>query len=346
MGSDEGSTIGFGRIAAVIGAVLLLGFVGVGILGTQVSGILSTVGSSVNSGGSGGGEVEPGGGDTSGDGSGGSGGEPADGSGGNGAAGGSDGGGGPQLAVYTLDRPELLIIKTGTIAIQVGSIDAAVASATNVIDGLGGYASASDRDGAGDDAHASITYRVPVDRWEDALTAMRGLGERVLTERSGTEDVTGQVLDLGARITNLSVTERALQSIMDRAEVIKDVLTVQAELTKVRGEIEQLATQKAHLQEQAAMSTLTVTLALRPNPVLVSQEQFNPGVEVEEATASLVGVLQALATAGIWFAIAWLPILLGLSFIGGIGLLVGRRLYRAVGGNGGTPVGAAPEAGA
>lgn len=330
MESDGTSRMGLGRILAVIGAIVVVGVVAFSMLGTQVSGILSTVGASVGGGMAAGG-ADPGGGDHGGDTSGDGDGDP-----GAGGSGGGAGGGEPQLAVYTLDRPELLIIKAGTIEIQVGQIDAAVTSATNVIDGLGGYASASDRSGDGDDAHASITYRVPVARWEAALAAMRGLGEKVLAERSGTEDVTGQVLDLGARITNLSVTERALQSIMDRAEVIKDVLTVQAELTKVRGEIEQLATQKAHLEEQAAMSTLTVTLALKADPVLVSQAQFDPGVEAEEATASLVGVLQALATAGIWFAIAWLPILLGLSIIGAIGLWIARWLRRATGG-GGTP---------
>ena len=31
---------------------------------------------------------------------------------------------------------------------------------------------------------------------------------------------------------------------------------------------------------------------------------------VDEATASLVDIVQALTTAGIWFAIVWLPVLL------------------------------------
>src|SRR5947199_24090 len=100
-----------------------------------------------------------------------------------------------------------------------------------------------------------------------APAALRGLADKVLTERSSTEDVTGQVVDLGARIKNLEATERALQAIMDRATEIKDVLSVQAELTKVRGQIEEMTAEKGHLVEQAAMSTLTVTFSLKPNPV-------------------------------------------------------------------------------
>ena len=47
---------------------------------------------------------------------------------------------------------------------------------------------------------------------------------------------------------------------------------------------------------------------------------------VDEATASLVNILQALTTAGIWFAIVWLPMLLVLGAIIAIVVWVGRRL--------------------
>lgn len=231
-------------------------------------------------------------------------------------------------AFYAADRPDLLIIKTGTITIQVGGIDDAIKAATGAIDSLGGYVSASQRSGEDDDAYASITYRVPADRWDDALAAIRAVGLKVLDERSGTEDVTGQVVDLGARIKNLQATEAAFQEIMTRATEIKDVLAVQAELTQVRGEIEQLTAQKGRLEEQAALSTLTVGFSLKPDPVSTSQEQFDPGAEVDEATASLVRILQAVAAAGIWFGIVWLPILVVLGVVALVVYAIVRRIRR------------------
>jgi len=240
----------------------------------------------------------------------------------------------------------LLIIKTGAIALQVGGLDSALASANQLIVGLGGYTSGSERFGDGDSAQASVTYRVPAARWDEALAGLRGLAEKVLTERSSTEDVTSQVVDLGARIANLQATERALQAIMDRATAIKDVLTVQAELTKTRSEIEQLTAQKLRFEGQAAFSTVTVTLALKPNPVLAERQGFDAATEVEQASASLVSILQGLATAGIWFGIVWLPILMALALIGGIGVAVARRVRRTgIGGSSDGPV-AAPESGA
>jgi Flp pilus assembly protein TadB len=162
-----------------------------------------------------------------------------------------------------------------------------------------------------------------------------------------TEDVTGQVVDLRARIANLQVTEKALQGIMTQATKISDVLAVQAELTIVRGQIEEATAQKQHLEAQAAFSTLTVGFGLKPEAAVVaSQKKFDPGNEVDQATASLVEVLQGLATAGIWFGIVWLPILLVLGLAAlVVVLLVRRRLPRGgSGASGGLDDGPAPTA--
>lgn len=247
----------------------------------------------------------------------------------------ADGDTGNRDVAYLAGAPDLLIIKTGSLVLQVTGIDAAVAAASQQITALGGYASGSDRSGDDESDQATVTFRIPAANWDQALAGLRALGTKVLGERSATEDVTTQVVDLGARIKNLQATEHALQGIMARAVEIKDVLSVQAELTTVRGQIEQMTAEKAHLEAQAAMSTLAVTFSLKPNPVLTEQNQFDPNNEVDQASASLVSVLQGLATAGIWFAIVWLPILIALAIITAIGVLVFRRLR---------PTGAAPAA--
>lgn len=290
-------------VAGVLGSVVVLV-----MLGSQVSGILSTVGSSV-------------GGDSIGS-------DPDAGSGGD-TSGGSGGDSTAPGVVTASARDGALIIKTGAMSLQVAAIDAAVTAATQRIDALGGYASGSQRAGTGDEAEATITFRVPAERWDDAMNGVRALADQVLSEGSTTEDVTTQVVDLGARIRNLQATEQALQAIMDRAAVIEDVLSVQAELTTVRGTIEQLTAQKAHLEAQAALSTLTVTFAVRPIPVLVEQRaQFDPAGEVDAASATFVSILQRLVKAGIWFAIVWLPSLLGLAIGAVIAFLVIRRLRK------------------
>jgi uncharacterized protein DUF4349 len=198
---------------------------------------------------------------------------------------------------------------------------------------LGGYASGTSRSGTDGEASASATFRIPVAAWDDALIAVRGIGGRVLDEHSETEDVTGTVVDLEARVRNLRATEAALQAIMARAGEIKDVLAVQGELSEVRGQIEAAQSEASHLRDQAALSTLTVTLGLTPPPVVARQQaQFDPGTEVEAATAKLVSLGQRGVKVGIWFAIVWLPVLAGLAIALVIAYLVARWVRRRTSG--------------
>ena len=244
---------------------------------------------------------------------------------GNGSGGNGNNGGGNAAPVIDAVRPDLLIVKTGTLALQVEDVDDAVADAAGRIGGLGGYVSGSSQSGDGEGVTASITYRIPSARWEDALIALRDLATKVVTEQTQTDDVTAQVVDLGARVRNLQATERAIQEVMAKAVTIDEILDVQAELTRIRGEIELAASAKAHFEEQATYSTLTVRFVPTPAPapspspspsIAIAEPAFDPGAEVGAATASLVGILERLASVGIWFGIVWLPVLLALGLVG------------------------------
>ena len=292
------------RLAGLL-ALLAIGLIVSGC-NTASAPILSTVGSAIDTQGGAGGAANP----------------PA-------PAEAPQSGSGADRFQYDVNEANLLIIKTGTLELQVGGLDAALAAASQKISSLGGYASGSERKGDGSDAGAQVTYRIPAARWDEALVALRALAIKVLGEQSQTQDVTGQVVDLGARITNLQATEQALQGIMKQATKIADVLAVQQQLTDVRGQIEELTAQRKHLQEQAAFSTLTVNYSLKEQAVIETTKNFDPGTEVDRASASLVDVLQAVATAGIWFGIVWLPILIVLGILGAIGLFVLRRLARS-----------------
>ena len=161
---------------------------------------------------------------------------------------------GGQVADANATAPELLIIRTGQLTIEVGDLNAATAAARERVAAAGGFVSGSDQTAGGDDASAAVTFRIPASRWERrASPRVRGLATTTRNLHVETEAVTTQVVDLGARITNLRATEAALQAIMVKATKIPDVLDVQAKLTDVRGEIERLVAEKTHLEEQACL---------------------------------------------------------------------------------------------
>jgi hypothetical protein len=232
-------------------------------------------------------------------------GSPAEPARGEGADGGS-GGGAPQAAaspgsaapdgVGAVDDAK--IIRTGTMDLQVEDVPAAIRTARDAIRTLGGYIGASSTRNDGEQPYAEITYRIPADRWEEALDALRGLNgqtKKVVGEETQSVEVTGQVLDLEARIRNLRASEVALQAIAADATRISDILEVQNQLTSVRGQIEQLEAQLGDLEDRAGFATL-------------------------------ISVLQAIAGAGIWIAIVWLPMILVAAIVVGLFVWALRRL--------------------
>jgi len=223
-----------------------------------------------------------------------------------------------------------LIIRTGTMTVEVPSIDPALLKARTEIAGLGGYVSASDQANDGDRTSASVTYRFPSARWEDAQTAIRAIATKVVLAKTGSSEVTGQVLDLDARIANLRATEQALQAIMAKATKISDILEVQNQLTGVQGQIEQLSTEQAHLKDQASLATLTVLFGLPPTQAVVSTSRgWDPGAQLDQASAALLGIGQTLASAGIWLLIVGVPLGIVLLVVLGLAIFVGRRLRRS-----------------
>jgi hypothetical protein len=217
------------------------------------------------------------------------------------------------------------IIRTGSLQLEVTDVTAAINAGRSAIQGMGGYIGASQQYNDGESIVATISYRVPADRWEDALAALRALGTEV-GEQTDTADVTGQIVDLDARIRNLRASESALVKHLSDSAKVADILEIESRLSEVRGQIEQLTAQKANLDDQVAYATLTVTYGVEVQAVRQAADRWDPRAEIDQAGASLVGFLQVLASAAIWFAIIGLPILLMLTLVVAIGLFVARRL--------------------
>jgi hypothetical protein len=218
-----------------------------------------------------------------------------------------------------------LIVHTGTLDLEVTDLRGAVDQAAALVAGLGGNVAASHEQNTDSGHSASVTYRIPAARWAEAVNGLRGLAQRVVAEDTDAEDVTAQVIDLDARITNLRASEAALQGIMDRATTIADVLKVQAELTKVRGDIESMTAKRDHLAEQAALGTLEVRFNMPVNAANVASQGWDLGRELDNAVAALVRIGQGLASLGIWVLIVFLPIAIPILVIGYIAFRLRRR---------------------
>ena len=231
-------------------------------------------------------------------------------------------------AVGAVPPPTLLIVRTGSVALEVSDVDAAIRAADAAVTAAGGYIEASNRNAGDDEVETNVSYRIPSAAWAPTVDTIRALGARLLHEEIKTEEVSGQVVDLGARIANLRATEAALQAIMTKATRIEDVLDVQKELTATRGEIERLVADKAHLEDRASFGSLTVGFRLPPraetSPTPDPAGAWDPGRDVTRATDRLVTVGQGATSLAIWLGIVGLPVFLGAAII----LFVGWQIVR------------------
>jgi hypothetical protein len=227
-----------------------------------------------------------------------------------------DGGGGPVVPGGDdafLALIEQRIVKTGEISLEVDNVAEALGRVRALVAELNGYVGGSQA-GTLDD-RATLTVRIPAPAFDTAIARLHELDGRVIAEATREQDVTTQVVDLQARIDNLGASEASYRELVARAEKIEDILAVQGRLDSVRGQIEQLQAQLDALEGQAALSTLTVTLIPRPQPITTQTEAWDPGAQLDRALASLVGIGQNLANGLIWFAVVWLPILLVLALL-------------------------------
>ncbi len=156
--------------------------------------------------------------------------------------------------------PQLIRRAELEIEVESGTFERAWARANDIAGRHGGFITSSQTEMVEDRLAAGhLTIRVPADEMEAALRDFRRLGTPVRTGSSGT-DVSGQLVDLDARIRALQAQETQLLELLQQARDVSDVLQVRNRLDEVRLQIEQLQAQKQHLQGQVDFATINASI--------------------------------------------------------------------------------------
>ncbi|HVB70929.1 MAG TPA: DUF4349 domain-containing protein [Acidimicrobiales bacterium] len=108
-------------------------------------------------------------------------------------------------------------------------------------------------------AFGTIVLEVPQPRFTELVTQVQGVGHSTYVNTSSV-DVTGQYVDLSARITALEASRRQYLAIMARASSINDILAVQSQLNSLQSRIEQLQGQLQLLSHETTYGNLTVNV--------------------------------------------------------------------------------------
>jgi hypothetical protein len=210
------------------------------------------------------------------------------------------------------------LITTGTTTISVDDPAGAADAATDAVQSLGGRVESRSQtagDSAGDGAsdgsprdetpevgasggYATVTVRIPAATLTAALDSISALGE-VESMELGTEDVTRDVQDLDARITAAQTSVDRLLTLLKSSGSTRDLIDVESALADRQAELESMQAQKRYLDDQVAMSTITVRFISVEDAPVDNPDTFFSGLEsgwngfvtALSATLVLLGVL-------------------------------------------------------
>jgi hypothetical protein len=215
------------------------------------------------------------------------------------------------------------IVKSAELGIRADDVREAAVRAQQVAAQFGGSVQSSQISRGEGFVSADLVLSVPAAEFERALDELRDLGEEVTTDAVRGEDVTEEFVDLESRERNLLAAEESLLNLYDRAESVDDALEIERELANIRGQIEQVQGRIKYLEQRTDLSQITLNIQPVAEPVS-PRPAWSPVRVAAQAWSASLGVLQALATAGISAVVFgwWLaPVLVA-------GLLLWRRRNR------------------
>jgi len=197
-----------------------------------------------------------------------------------------------------------MIIRNGEIALVVVDVSQTIDDITALATGMGGYVVSSYIYGEEEEPRGWISFRVPDENFESALSALRDMAVKVESEQTSSQDVTEDYIDLQARLANAEATEQQYLALLDKATDVDDILSIYNYLTRIRQEIEQLKGQIQYLEQTT--STSLISVSLRPEEAVVGGGWS--ALEVLKAAArGLVTAGKVLGTIAIWLLI-FIPI--------------------------------------
>lgn len=201
------------------------------------------------------------------------------------------------------------VIKNGDIEVQVSDVKSNSTAFSKYVQANGGYVEASNLTNDEQNPQASMTVRVPAQRFEETMAYLRNLG-KVVTDSTSGQDVTAQIADTTARIRVMKAEEDQLVTLLSAARKIGEILEIKDRLNQVRQEVESLESQSKSLKSLAALSTINVTFSEKPKVNDEIKKDDWLGETWINAVNALQSVWKVIVQIGAYilaFAPLWIP---------------------------------------
>ena len=112
---------------------------------------------------------------------------------------------------------------------------------------------------------ASFVIKLPPENIEAGIADLDAIGIR-RTASQGTEDVTGQVVDIDARLTTAQASLDRVRKLLEAATDLGQILSLESQLTERETLVEQYTAMKRAISDRVSLATLRVQLSVSPEP--------------------------------------------------------------------------------
>ncbi|MGD2200856.1 MAG: DUF4349 domain-containing protein [Candidatus Bathyarchaeota archaeon] len=191
---------------------------------------------------------------------------------------------------------ERMVIFTADLELEVEDVDSTVEAISLYALEVGGFVSrvSTSKGGGG-----IVSIRVPQDEFYDVIQEVERLGEVKGRQVKG-EDVTEDYVDLESRLRNLQNQEERLLGILDMAINVEEVLNIESELERVRGQIERKTGEIKYIEGRVELATITVSLNKPPEEETTNLfPEVDWGAPVKAGLRTLFTIAQGMITMAI-----------------------------------------------
>ncbi len=202
---------------------------------------------------------------------------------------------------------ERKLIKNVDMNVETREYDKLLSTVENKVTELGGYIESLDAYNGSSyynyrsTRNANMTIRIPKDRLDDFLNTVSDLGN-VTSRTENVQDVTLTYVDLESHRDALQTEQERLLQLLEQAESVDDIITIEQRLSDVRYQLESMESQLRSYDNQVDYSTVYLYID--------EVEVYTP---VEEETTwerisagfmdSLKSIGEGIKEAAIWFVI-------------------------------------------
>ncbi len=215
--------------------------------------------------------------------------------------------------IDSVDASGQKLIKTVDLTMETREFDALLENIQTKTEECGGYVESQNISGlsyynSDGRRYAWMTLRIPADRLDEFVTVISGLGN-VTSQNESVQDVTLQYVDVESHIQALETEQDRLLELMEQAESMEDIITIESRLSEIRYELQSYESTLRTYDNQVDYSTVSISIDEVERETTLQEDRSFFGEIRVRLSDNFYEIGRGTRSFGIWF-ISSLPYLI------------------------------------